>query len=50
MPKNKANHWSIVDLSGEANGGASVKVYVEGLEVPVAQFSMTYGQIGRAHV
>lgn len=43
MPKNKANHWSIVDLSGEANGGASVKVYVEGLEVPVAQFSMTYG-------
>lgn len=43
MPKNKANHWSVVDISGEANGGAAIRVYVEGLEIPVAQFSMTYG-------
>ena len=42
MP-NQATYWATTNLSGEENGGAGLFVLVKGKEVPVAQFSMTYG-------
>lgn len=40
---NKSTYWATTNLSGTAKGGASLFVRVKGTEVPVAQFSMTYG-------
>ena len=37
------NHWAIVDLTGVNNGGANVYADISGVNVPVAQLSMTYG-------
>ena len=39
---NKARNWALVDFSG-AKGSAKLRLYVEDTELPVAQFSMTYG-------
>jgi len=39
---NKARNWALVDFSG-AKGAAKLRLYVEDAEIPVAQFSMTYG-------
>jgi hypothetical protein len=39
---NKANYWANVNLSGVQNGGASLRVVIAGVEVPVSQFTMTY--------
>jgi hypothetical protein len=38
----KSNNWAMVDLSAQP-GGAELVLYVEGTEIPVAQFSMSYG-------
>lgn len=39
---NKAKNWALVDFSG-AQQAAKLRLYVAGVELPVAQFSMTYG-------
>jgi hypothetical protein len=38
----KSNNWAMVDLSAKV-GGAKVVLAIEGAEIPMAQFSMSYG-------
>jgi len=44
MP-NQSQYWALTDFSGagQAGSGAELFVIVDGVEVPIAQFSMTYG-------
>ena len=38
----KSTNWAMVDLSGQP-GGAKLVLHVEGTEIPVSQFNMSYG-------